>query len=203
MERQLSQAVEPLDRLREEIRLAEMDLCPWQDSIVGILDLLNLRALPVAKDRFVWRYATAMLLPVARRLLARLEVGDIVLRDMDSVDVDAYDLVVSATGFQPPALHSDGRTLYLKDPPLSACSAADVRADLGVVLSQDRGLERIWAIGPASGTRVPFANFLHAVTIQARHTAEQISRRNIPLLPEPRKRQGMQDRRVTADETLR
>jgi hypothetical protein len=172
--RQFSSAVAPVDRLREEIRLAEEDLCPWQNCIIGILDVVNQAVVPVARTNFVWRYATAMLLPVARRLLARLEAGEVILQDLNSVNVDEHDLVVTATGFLPPAMYSDGNALYLKDQPPFAVSAPDLRTDLRLVLSPERGPERIWAIGPASASRVPFANFLHAATIQARYTAEQI-----------------------------
>lgn len=38
-----------------------LDACPWQDSIVGILDALSTRNRPVDKDKmFVWRYVTSV-----------------------------------------------------------------------------------------------------------------------------------------------
>ncbi|MDX6741524.1 FAD/NAD(P)-binding protein [Actinocorallia sp. A-T 12471] len=177
---QLSRAADPFDRLREETKLAEADACPWQDSVIGILDVLCDRALPVAKDKFLWRYVTAIALPTAHRMLEHIERGALGVADFGSVDPAGFDLVVTATGFDPPPLHARRRTLYLTAPPHDAHAVTQLDASFRMVLSPGHGPERIWAIGPASGLRVPFANFFRAATFQARDVARQIAALTAP-----------------------
>ncbi|KUZ74219.1 hypothetical protein WI73_23195 [Burkholderia ubonensis] len=172
---QRAQATDPVSRLREEIRLAEDDRCPWQDAIVGIIVALMDAGLPVADDReFLWRYVTSINLPIARRLLEHIDDGHVAVADISSIDPHAFDLVVSATGFLPPPLYHRGRTLYIGGRAPDSSPVGSLSPDLRFVLSDLYGPERIWAVGPASGIRVPFANFLHTAARQASSVARQI-----------------------------
>jgi FAD-NAD(P)-binding len=191
---QLCRLPDPVDRLRAETQLAEMDACPWQDSVVGILDLLCERALPLARDRgFAWRYFTAIALVTAQRLLRDIEAGKIVVRPLPEVDHNDFDLVVTATGFHPPPLYYQGRTLLLGNPGGAAEMLTTVDSDLRMVLGAGRP-ERIWAVGPASGVRVPFANFLRGATRQAQNVARQIGtlavRQEVVISTNPWKSRG-------------
>jgi len=173
---QLLPIMDPLSMLREEIRLAEQDQCPWQDSIVGVISAIVDAGVSVSKDReFLWRYVTAVDLTIAQRLLAHIDQGHIVLAEIGSIDVDQFDLVVTATGFSPPPLHHQGRTLHFGNPSPKLSPVTNLSSELRLILSEAHGAERIWAIGPASGIRVPFANFLHIAARQALQVAKQIN----------------------------
>ncbi|WP_245419816.1 hypothetical protein [Phyllobacterium salinisoli] len=167
--------------LREETYLAEHDMCPWQDSIVGIIDAIVDAGAPVANDReFLWRYVTSITLPLAQQLLARIDEGSISTKKIDAVSTDKFDLVVAATGFSPPPLYHRGRTLYFGGCFSHDMEVTQLSSDLRVVLSVTHGPERIWAIGPASGIRIPFANFLHTASRQASWVAGQIADKYAP-----------------------
>lgn len=172
---QTALAADPISTLREEIRLAEQDRCPWQDSIIGIIDAVVDAGASVVDDReFLWRYVTSINLHIARQLLAHIDEGGIGLAAVDAVDPREFDLVVTATGYNAPSLHHQGRTLHFENGGASHAPVRRLSPDLRLILSDTQGPERIWAIGPASGIRLPFANFLHTAVRQAMSVARQI-----------------------------
>jgi hypothetical protein len=174
---QLAPASDPISMLREETRLAEQELCPWQDAIVGIIvAMIDAGVSPVDDKEFLWRYVTAINLPIAQQLLAQIDDGRIAVKTIDAVDPKAFDLVVTATGVSPPPVYHQGRTLYFGNGFPEQARVKRLTKDLRLVLSDSHQPERIWAIGPASGIRVPFANFLHTAARQAALVARQISR---------------------------
>ncbi|WP_243897000.1 FAD/NAD(P)-binding protein [Burkholderia pseudomallei] len=167
---------DPVSMLRKEIKLAEEDCCPWQDPIVSIIDAIIDTGASVVDDReFLWRYVTAINLATAQRLLDRIEHGSIVSTTLDAVDFGQFDLIVRATGFLRPNLYRRDRTLHFggREVCVPDAGPVDVGRDLRLTLSDAHGPERIWAVGPASC--VPFANFLHTATRQAKNVAEQIA----------------------------
>ncbi len=168
-------AADPISALREEIRLAEQDRCPWQDSIVGIIDAVMDASASVVDDReFLWRYVNSINLHIARQLLTHIDEGGIGLAALDAVDLHDFDLVVTATGHNAPSLYHQGRTLHFENGDASHAPVQRLSRDLRLILSDTQGPERIWAIGPASGIRLPFANFLHTAARQAVSVARQI-----------------------------
>ncbi len=176
LDAQFSRAVNPIERLREEIELTEDDACPWQDSIVGALDVLAAHNRQVNKDKeFVWRYLTSVILPTARRLLNHLDTGQIRVHELSSTDPTTFDLVVTATGFMPPPLHHTNHQLFFSDPPPAARPLDRLNHQFRAELTPERAPERIWAVGPASWPRAPFANFLRTATTQAQWIARQIT----------------------------
>jgi hypothetical protein len=179
---QLIPAGEPVSMLRAETYLAEQDLCPWQDSIVGLIVALADAGVAVATDKeFLWRYVTSINLPIAHRLLARIDEGSIRATTIESLDTEKFDLVVEATGFSPPPLYHQGRDLHFGDGDSRKIRVNRLSRDLRLVLSDTHGPERIWAIGPASGIGVPFANFLHTAARQASLVAKQIAHEYVPM----------------------
>jgi len=179
LKEQLVSATTPLARLEQEVHLAMQDKCPWQDSIVGIIDALIDSRLSIVEDKeFLWRYVTAITLRIAQQLLELIREGKITTNKIESINIHDFDLIVAANGFTPPTLSHHGRTLYLGGPPLQASKVNVINHDLRLILSEAYGPERIWAIGPASGTCIPFANFLHTASRQAAQVAKAISRNN-------------------------
>lgn len=182
LDAQFSRNTNPAERLREEIRFAEDDACPWQDSIVGILDVLNFRNSPVEKNTaFMWRYVTSVALPTARRLMHHLDTGQIKVRDFSSVEPTTFGSVVTATGFAPPPLYHTESQLFFGSCPVASRPLDRLDHRLRVELTPERGPERIWAVGPASWPRAPFPNFLRTAVTQARWTTRQITGNNMPL----------------------
>ncbi|MET1534276.1 hypothetical protein [Burkholderia sola] len=176
LDEQLAGGDDPVNRLRAEIRLAERDLCPWQDSIVGIVAAIADAGLAVTADKaFLWRYVTSINLSTARQLLDHLDRGCITTTLAGSVNTGQFDLVVTAAGFAPPALYHRQRELHFGQCPSNGLPVTRLDRDLRLILSDTREPERIWAVGPASGIRIPFANFLHTAARQARHVAHQIA----------------------------
>ena len=176
---QLAPSANPVSMLRNEACLAGRDLCPWQDAIVGIIVAIIDAGLPVIDDKeFLWRYVTSINLPIAHRLLAYLDMGRIDLATLESVKPAEFDFVVTATGFSLPPMYCRGRTLHFGGNFSQDKKVEHLSPDLRFILSDSHGPERIWAVGPASGIRVPFANFFLSAARQASRVAHQISRQH-------------------------
>ncbi|MEU3751427.1 FAD/NAD(P)-binding protein [Streptomyces olivoreticuli] len=200
---QTSRAADPVRRLREETALVEEGACSWAEVMVPLIETVialapslrpaRRRALMARFSWFTGRYATAMTVVNARRLLACFESG--ALRMADSYpsgvsfaegawrverpdgQVDRFDYVVNATGYHPPALHWDreGSALHLGDPPARATAVDRLEGDLRVRRAGGAAPERIWVVGVGTHVRIPFANHLRNVVRQARQVARELS----------------------------
>ncbi|MFF3314626.1 FAD/NAD(P)-binding protein [Streptomyces sp. NPDC003035] len=201
---QISAATDPVQRLREEIALAEGGACLWAEICTPLIEavIALAAALPPAghsalMTRFAWfisRYATATTLVNARRLLTHFTSGALRLADSyptataftndgwriqwSSSAPEHFDHVVNATGFHPPHLtrDPDNDTWHL-DPssaPPGTVRVDSLEADLRLRSQPGAPPERIWVAGVATHIRIPFANHLRNAVGQAGHVADQI-----------------------------
>ncbi|MGW1071928.1 FAD/NAD(P)-binding protein [Streptomyces sp. NPDC002537] len=199
---QTSRAADPVQRLREETALVEEDACAWAGVMVPLIEavIAFAPALPPARRRalmarFSWftgRYATAMTVVNARRLLACYASGALRMADsypcavsfaegawrIEGTDgrAERFDYVVNATGFHPPVLHwnREGSALHLGTPPAHATVVDDLADDLRVRRAAGAAPERIRVVGVGTHIRIPFANHLRNVVRQARQVAEEL-----------------------------
>ncbi|WP_338932905.1 FAD/NAD(P)-binding protein [Streptomyces netropsis] len=204
---QTSTAADPVRRLREETALVEAGACAWPGVVVPLLEgVIALSAgLPAARRRaliahFAWfvdRYATALTVVNARRLLDHFETGALRMAPAYpravSFDDDAwrvqwpqrspggsrasFDYVVNATGFRPPELcwDTDGKAVHLGGVPGPAVAVDGLEADLRLRLRPGTEPEHIWVVGVGTHLRIPFSNHLRNVVRQARQVADEIS----------------------------
>ncbi|WP_229330526.1 FAD/NAD(P)-binding protein [Streptomyces sp. UNOC14_S4] len=203
---QISGAADPVERLREETALVEAGACGWAGMMVPVIEavIALAPALPAARRRalmarFGWltsRYATAMTIVNARRLLDCFDAGTLRMADgyPSAVtfaegtwqvtgpcgEVERFDHVVNATGFHQPLLHWDpaGSTLLLDIADVPAEQAApvdDLDGDLRVRRTGGAPPEHVWVVGVGTHVRTPFANHMRNVVRQARQVAEEMS----------------------------
>ncbi|MEU7581660.1 FAD/NAD(P)-binding protein [Streptomyces sp. NPDC041068] len=210
---QITGATDPVHRLRAEIALAESGACAWQDVAVGVSAELAawLPTLPPPARSSVLRafhtvgrrYATALILPNARKLLGHIDRGALCLaRDYPvrvrrcgpvwSVqwpdgDSSTVDRVVSACGYEPPALWHDPTddSIHLEHAPLHALPVDRLAADLRIRTSEEAPPENIWVVGAATHVRVLFfATLLYIAAHQAKDVALQLGASPMPALHE-------------------
>ncbi|MEV5239144.1 FAD/NAD(P)-binding protein [Streptomyces cinnamoneus] len=205
LRRQTSAAPDPVQRLREETALVDAGVSAWPGVVVAVLEAVIAlsAALPAPRrealmERFAWfvsRYATAMTVVNARRLLAHFATGALRLAHPYPVAVafedgawqvrwrgaesepERFDHVVNGTGFHPPVLHRsrDGATLYLTGPQGDTGVVDHLEADLRVRRGPGAPPERVWVAGVGTHVRIPFANHLRNVVRQARQVAEDVA----------------------------
>ncbi|TVL92480.1 FAD/NAD(P)-binding protein [Streptomyces sp. SAJ15] len=206
---QISTETDPERRLREEIALVDSDACQWEGAMVSLIETLidfapalppgRLQRLLDENPWFTGRYATALTVVNARRLLDHFESGALTVAPgyPDEVayeagpgpgglgggwrvgwpdgTVDRFDHVVSGTGFHPPVLHRErgGGTLHLAArPPMAAAEPVEWLGPSLRLLP-----ERIWVCGVGTHMRIPFANHLRNVTRQASWVVDQLTGR--------------------------
>ncbi|MEV5137757.1 FAD/NAD(P)-binding protein [Streptomyces syringium] len=204
---QTSAAADPVRRLREETALVESGACSWPGVVVPLLEevIALSAALPAARRRaliahfawFVGRYATALTVLNARRLLAHFETGALRMapgypravsfgrgawrvewqRTTPTGSGAGFDYVVNATGFLPPELcwDSDGKSVHLDGAPGPAAAVDHLEADLRLRLAPGAQPEHIWVAGVGTHLRIPFSNHLRNVVRQARQVADEIA----------------------------
>ncbi|MFI9202419.1 FAD/NAD(P)-binding protein [Streptomyces sp. NPDC053048] len=207
LRRQASTAADPVERLREETALVDAGVCAWPGVVVAALEaVIELGAvLPAGRRhalmrRFAWftdRYATAMTVVNAHRLLALFDTGALRVagsypRAVSAADDDGwritwpgageperFGLVVNATGFLPPELYRspDGQTLHLSGgvTPSGATAVDHLEADLRVRARPGAPPEPVWVAGVGTHVRIPFSNHLRNVARQARRVAEEVA----------------------------
>ncbi|MEU7169277.1 FAD/NAD(P)-binding protein [Streptomyces morookaense] len=200
---QTSAATDPVQRLREETALVESGSCAWPDLVVPVIEGAialggrlpdhRLRALLAHFAPFTGRYATAMTVVNARRLLAHFDEGRLRVAPAypEAVAVrdgawqvqwpdgrrERFGHVVNATGFELPALHwnRDRSALHLSGPQPGGRALGRLEADLRVRRHPQAPPERVWLAGVGTHIRIPFSNHLRNVARQARHVAEQVA----------------------------
>ncbi|MEU4211869.1 FAD/NAD(P)-binding protein [Streptomyces sp. NPDC026206] len=207
LRRQTSVAADPVQRLREETALVDAGACFWPGVVVALIEaVIALGAgLPAPRrqalmEHFAWftgRYATAMTVVNARKLLVHFATGALrpahpypaaVTFGDDAWRVrwpraagapERFDHVVNGTGFHQPVLHwsRDGRTLHLDGPGDGATAVDHLEDDLRVRRRPGAPPERIWVAGVGTHVRIPFSNHLRNVVRQARRVAEEVAGR--------------------------
>ncbi|MEU0663814.1 FAD/NAD(P)-binding protein [Streptomyces lavendulocolor] len=184
---QVSHAVDPLQRLREETQLAVAGLCHWQEAAYALLDIIMdwtagvsqiMRdALLAPYRQTLWRYLGAMALPNAQRLLKHAESGLLRLTTYNPIFVRGteegfevsgkrYDYVVGAAGFSAPALFRSGQQICIDDYAKGAAPVTSVGPDLRVE-------PNVWLAG-MTNMRIPVNNFLPSTVRQAEHVAGRL-----------------------------
>ncbi|MGA4846757.1 FAD/NAD(P)-binding protein [Streptomyces sp. G5(2025)] len=210
---QITGVSDPVHRLRAEIALAESGACAWQDVAVGVSAELAawLPTLPPPARSTVLRafrtvgrrYATALILPNARKLLGHIDRGALRLAreypvrvrrrgpvwsvEWPDGDVSTVDRVVSACGYEPPTLWHDRRddSIHLEQAPRHARPVDQLSADLRLRVSPEASPENIWVVGAATHVRVLFfATLLYIAAHQAKDVALQLGARSTPALHE-------------------
>ncbi len=205
---QRSVAADPVRRLREETALVDAGACAWPGVVVPTLEaVIALTAgLPGPRRRellerfssFIGRYATAMTVVNAHRLLALFDSGALRVapaypstvsftgdawrvRWTGAAGPESFDHVVNATGFRQPELSwsPDGTTIHLTEPPGHGGTGTDtidaLEADLRVRRGPGAPPERVWIVGVGTHVRIPFSNHLRNVARQARQVAAEVS----------------------------
>ncbi|MEU1778241.1 FAD/NAD(P)-binding protein [Streptomyces abikoensis] len=201
---QSSSAGDPVARLREETALVEAGACAWPGAVMAALEaVIELGARLPAERRaallerhgwFVARYATAMTVVNARRLLTHIDSGALRLAGgyPDAVAFEAgawrvewpggggperFGHVVNATGFDQPRLYwsEDGTALHPAEPPRHSGTVDFLADDLRVRRSPGARPERVWVVGVGTHVRFPFSNHLRQVVRQARRVAGEVS----------------------------
>ncbi|MFF4738267.1 FAD/NAD(P)-binding protein [Streptomyces sp. NPDC001262] len=200
---QTSAAADPVQRLREETALVEAGACAWPDLVVPVIEAAialggrlpehRRRALLAHFAPFTGRYATAMTVVNAHRLLARFDAGALRIAPAYPAAVafhdgawqvrwpdgrpERFEHVVNATGFELPALHwdQDRSALHLSGPQPGGGVLGRLEADLRVRRHPQAQPERVWLAGVGTHVRIPFSNHLRNVARQARHVAGQVA----------------------------
>ncbi len=205
---------DPVRRLRAEIALAESGACAWQDIAVGVSAELAdwLPTLPAATRSEVLaafretgrRYATALILPNARKMLGHIDGGALELAPTHPARVSrqgaewavewpdgrtrTFDHVVSACGYEPPTLWRDplNGDIHLDGAPRHAVRVDHLGPDLRVRASADAQPENVWIVGAGTHVRVLFfATLLYVAARQARDVAAQLASPAEPASREP------------------
>ncbi|ATL26070.1 FAD/NAD(P)-binding protein [Streptomyces formicae] len=200
---QMTGATDPVQRLRAETALAESGACAWQDVAVGVSAELAawIPTLPPPARAKVLkafhtvgrRYATALILPNARKLLGHIDRGALRLArdypvrvrrrgpvwsvEWPDGDVSTVDRVVSACGYEPPVLWHDTTddSIHLEHAPRHALPVDRLGADLRIRTSAQAPPENIWVVGAATHVRVLFfATLLYIAAHQAKDVALQL-----------------------------
>ncbi|MCC3779994.1 hypothetical protein, partial [Streptomyces sp. UNOB3_S3] len=204
LRRQSSAATDPVARLREETALVEADACAWPGAVMAAIEaVIELGArLPAARRRallerhgwFIARYATAMTVVNARRLLAHIDSGALRLASAypravafeagawrvewpGAGEPERFGHVVNATGFEQPRLYwsQDGTALHPVEPPKHSGAVDFLADDLRVRRGPGAPPERVWVVGVGTHVRIPFSNHLRNVVRQARRVAEEVA----------------------------
>ncbi|MEW2578306.1 FAD/NAD(P)-binding protein [Streptomyces syringium] len=204
---QTSTAADPVRRLREETALVESGVCSWPGVVVPLLEgvIALSAALPAARRRalmahftwFVGRYATALTVLNARRLLAHFDTGALRMapgypravsfdggawrvewpRATPDGSTASFDYVVNATGFLAPELRwdPDGKAVHVDGAPGPTAAVDHLEADLRLRPRPGAQPEHIWVAGVGTHLRIPFSNHLRNVVRQARQVADEIA----------------------------
>lgn len=200
LRQQLSSAVDPVPRLREEVELALAGRCVWQDVWGQLLDRIiawtgqmPLRArehLLSPYRTLIWQYGASMPVGNAQKLLQHIDAGRLKLARYDPARVAAdhagfdvglrhgeygrFDFVVNAVGYNYPRLYAQGDTLHLNDAPPNATVIEHLETSLRVRMTPTAPAENIWLVGPTTHINNPFANYLRGSVAQAAHVTAQL-----------------------------
>ncbi|GHG52694.1 FAD/NAD(P)-binding protein [Streptomyces griseocarneus] len=203
LRRQVSTAPDPVRRLRENTALVDAGVCAWPgvvvpalEAVIALSERLSAERREELMRRFSWftgRYATAMTVVNARRLLALFDSGALrvagsypravsfddgawrVRRPGGDGDGDErFDYVVNGTGFQQPVLYRspDGASLTFSS---GATTVDRLGADLRVRPYPGAPPEPVWLVGVGTHIRIPFSNHLRNVVRQARLVAQALT----------------------------
>jgi uncharacterized NAD(P)/FAD-binding protein YdhS len=197
---QVSRARTTIDRLREEIALAEQDRIAWQDLLLAFLkqgnDILAAEGHGIPFEHFrncmrmTTRYLSAVPASNAKKLLKFLEEGSLQIRKAglqhvrrgadwevaldDGMPVEHYDAIVCASGYKKPPLDVTGDALLVDPEPGREWTEPKVSPDLRVCLPGASLPERIWLLGVTSYKRAPLVNGVYQATKQAEFIRSQL-----------------------------
>lgn len=194
-------------RLRDQIRLAEVGQCEWQDVLVDFAEAINAihartrcpfpGALHPAVRESVLPYFTALALPNARKLLNLMEKGLLSVSKGTLSDVIAppdrsapwcvnwgdgfrnFDAIVIATGFHVPRLvKNEAGELKIDVHGLHENEAVNLSQRLTAEPTRPAEKGNLWVVGPLAQPRVPISSALFVTaSVAARVTANLKSRR--------------------------
>lgn len=203
---QVSLATDPVERLRQEITLAEAGHIDWQETVAELVDATNdllstvdtagRRAALSSCARLIVRYVSAFPLPNARKLLAGLDRGTVILAPAAPVAVSPdgtgwtahwpdrtrtrFEAVVCATGYSPPRLSCVDDELWLDARPADSGAVPEPAPGLRLRFPGRAAPERIWALGTTSHLHTPIVHYLRTAVRQAEAVA-----RSMLSLPRP------------------
>jgi FAD-NAD(P)-binding len=201
-------------RLRDQIRLAELGQCQWQDLLVDLVETINAiyaktrsafpGALHPAIGERVEPYLTSLALPNAKKLHALIDDGLLAISKGRLLDVIAppdktapwsvnwgegfqnFDAIVITAGFHAPRLVRN----EMGEMELEVHGARDRKT---VALSQQLNAEpsrpaaegNLWFVGPPAHSRVPISSALFVnAAVAARVAGNLASGRCAPMLDE-------------------
>ncbi|MGQ4598902.1 FAD/NAD(P)-binding protein [Nocardia sp. R6R-6] len=190
-----------VQRLKAELAQALRGDTRWADlTYEGLFTLNSLvgpwppearaKLMPLAYP-LLTHYVNALPVLTAQNLLANIEAGRAVIKDVftRSIDADAdgwtvvwaddsterFDYVVSTSGFHFPRFISDGDAVIrlTHDGAIGDATVVGLTKDLRLQ-RQGHPAERIWAVGAACGQRYPFAHVIMLAAAQAPHVAAML-----------------------------
>ncbi|WP_165362453.1 FAD/NAD(P)-binding protein [Promicromonospora panici] len=171
----LSAVRDPIDRLGEEITLAESGDIPWQDALVAVaLHLSRHAPQSTGNPRFAWRYLTSIMLTTAHRLRNAINDRAVRLVRWTHVAPQQHDLIVVAAGNDRYPITCTSDAMYLGSAPAGAAPWTTLTESLQVQLPGRTQPERVWAVGPTTTVRYSTANFLASAVAQSARIARRI-----------------------------
>ncbi|WP_406723984.1 FAD/NAD(P)-binding protein [Streptomyces sp. GD-15H] len=199
LEDQISADGPALARLREDVALAEDRKTRWSDMIYESVNILNdlsrrldwneHQALAGTLRPHTRRYIASIPVELGRLLVDGLDSGWVSLVDMPSrVDRTGqgfvatfpdepaerhFDYIVSASGYHPPRFYDIGGGRLTIDRAPADVEHVIIDGDFRVPIA-GAPQNRIWAVGPSTGTRVPYAHLVWVAALQAAEIADAI-----------------------------
>ncbi|MBE1875450.1 FAD/NAD(P)-binding protein [Myceligenerans sp. TRM 65318] len=171
----LSAARDPIDRLGEEIALAESGDIHWQDALVAVaLHLSRHSPRSTGDSRFTWRYLTSMMLTTAHRLRHAIDDRAVRLVPWAHVAPQRHDVIVVAAGNERYPIACTPDAIHLGSAPAGATPWTTLTESLQVQLPGRTQPERVWAVGPTTAVRYSTANFLGSAVAQSARIAHRI-----------------------------
>jgi hypothetical protein len=202
LEDQVSASTDVVDRLRDELALAEAGVTRWADVTFDAISLLNEITGPLDAERrtqlmaplmpLLTRYLTAVPPVMARRLLDSINKGLASMHSSYPTHVqlqqdgwlvtwadgsqDAFAYIVSAGGYHFPRFYADddGSVVIGHAGNLVDRSLTAITDELRLRRPGRQDSDRIWTLGPSTNQRYPMAHIIFLAARQATWVADQI-----------------------------
>jgi hypothetical protein len=191
-------------RLRDQIRLAELGQCQWQDLLVDLVEAINAihaktrcpfpGAMHPAVGERVEPYLTSLALPNAKKLLDLIDDGLLTVSKGRLLDVVAppdktmpwsvnwgegfqnFDAIVVTAGFHAPRLvRNEAGEMELEVHGARDSETVALSQRLSAEPTRPAGQGNLWFVGPPAHSRVPISSALFVNASVAARVAENLA----------------------------
>jgi hypothetical protein len=192
------------ERLRDQIRLAELGQCQWQDLLVDLVEAVNAiyaktrcpfpGAMHPAVGERVEPYLTSLALPNAKKLLDLIDDGLLTVSKGGLLDVVAppdktapwsvnwgegfqnFDAIVTTAGFHAPRLvRNESGEMELEVHGARDRETVALSQRLNAEPTRLAGQGNLWFVGPPAHSRVPISSALFVNAAVAARVAENLA----------------------------